>query len=79
MGKDLAMRLRILLGTLILVAGLAAYAVLIVALGARLLPDQWAIDAIFYGLAGIAWIFPAARLTRWMQQAAPFRPPVPGD
>lgn len=73
------MRLRILLGTIVLVMGLAGYAILVVAVGTRLLPDQWAIDAAFYGLAGIAWIVPAARLTRWMQRAAPFRPPALGD
>jgi hypothetical protein len=32
----------------------------------------------FYALAGVAWIFPAARLTGWMQRAASFRPPEIG-
>ena len=70
------MRLRILLGTLILVAGLAAYALAVVAIAARLLPDQWIVETLFYAAAGIAWIFPAAWLTRWMQRAGSFRPPL---
>ena len=31
-----------------------------------------------YALAGVAWVFPAARLTGWMQRARPFRPPELG-
>lgn len=73
------MRLRILLGTVILVVGLAAYALAVIWVAARLLPERWPIEAAFYALAGIAWIFPAARLTRWMQRAAPFRPPMLGE
>jgi hypothetical protein len=69
------MRLRILLGTLLLVLGLAAYALAVIAAAVRLLPQQWAIEAVFYALAGTIWILPAARLVRWMQRAAPFRPP----
>lgn len=69
------MRLRILLGSLLLVLGLALYALAVMAAAARLLPDNQAVELAFYALAGIAWIFPAARLTRWMQRARPFRPP----
>jgi hypothetical protein len=70
------MRLRILLGSLLLIVGLALYALAVMVVAMRLLPDQVAIEFAFYALAGIAWIFPAARLTRWMQQAGPFRPPT---
>ena len=69
------MRLRILAGTLILIAGLAVYAGLIVMAVSRLLPGETLIDMAFYAAAGILWIWPAARLTRWMQQAAPHHPP----
>lgn len=69
------MRLRILFGTLLLVFELGAYALAVTAAAVRLLPEQWAVEAAFYAVAGIAWIFPAAQLVRWMQQAAPFRPP----
>jgi Protein of unknown function (DUF2842) len=69
------MRLRILLGSLVLVIGLALYALAVIEAAARLLPDNQAVALAFYAAAGVAWIFPAARLTRWMQQAGPFRPP----
>jgi hypothetical protein len=69
------MRLRILGGALALVAGLAIYALAVMALAIRVLPANWAIEAVFYLIAGIAWIPLAARLTSWMQQAPPYRPP----
>jgi hypothetical protein len=69
------MRLRILFGTLLLVFGLGLYALLVMAAATRLLPDHWAVQTAFYAVAGIVWIFPAARLTGWMQRAGPFRPP----
>ena len=68
------MRLRILFGGLILVAGLAIYALLAMAIAARL-PDNGAIAFVFYGLAGLAWVLPASLVTRWMLRAAPYRPP----
>lgn len=72
------MRLRILLGTLLLVLGLCGYALAVMAAAVRLLPAQWAAEAAFYAVTGLAWIPPAARLVRWMQRAAPFRPPPLG-
>lgn len=70
------MRLRILGGTLLLVVGLSAYALAVAGIVTRVLPDDTALDLAFYGVAGVAWILPAARLTRWMQQARPFRAPT---
>ena len=72
------MRLRILFGTIALIAGLALYVVAVAALGARFLPQDLLVETAFYAVAGIVWILPAARLTRWMQRAAPYRPPVIG-
>ncbi|MGH6989031.1 MAG: DUF2842 domain-containing protein [Stellaceae bacterium] len=69
------MRLRILFGTLILIVGLILYAAAIVVIARRWLPAQTAIDLGFYAVAGIVWIVPAAFLTRWMNAAAPHRPP----
>jgi DNA-directed RNA polymerase specialized sigma24 family protein len=72
------MRLRILFGTLALILGLALYALAVAALGDRFLAQHGVAETLFYALAGIAWIWPAARLTRWMQRAAPHRPPMIG-
>lgn len=72
------MRLRILIGSLGLVLGLAIYGLVVMALAVELLPRHWIVQAVFYAAAGIAWVWPAAWLTRWMQQAAPHRPPPAG-
>jgi hypothetical protein len=68
------MRLRILFGGLIITAGLAVYALLAMAVAARL-PDNAAIAFAYYALAGLAWVVPASLVTRWMLRAAPYRPP----
>ena len=69
------MRLRILLGTVILVIGLALYAAVVEVIAHRLLPARVSIEMAFYVIAGIVWLPPAARLTRWMSETAPYRPP----
>jgi len=56
------------LGTLILLSGLVAYALAMVWLAVSVLPDHWAVQIIFYPLAGIAWAFPAKPLIAWMQK-----------
>jgi Protein of unknown function (DUF2842) len=61
------MRLRILLGTLVLVGGLGVYSLLVMRLAGELVPEHWAAQAVFYLVAGLLWVLPAARLTRWMQ------------
>jgi Protein of unknown function (DUF2842) len=66
------MRVRILLGTFALIGGLAVYSLLVMRLAVDFLPEHWAAQSLFYLAAGIIWILPAARLTRWMQ-AAPSR------
>jgi len=59
------MRLRILIGTIVLLFGLVVYSGAVMALVAHL-PDNAALDFTIYGIAGIAWVAPAALLTRWM-------------
>jgi hypothetical protein len=68
------MRLRILFGSLLLVAGLALYALLAMAMAAHL-PDSAVIAFAYYAVAGIAWVLPASLVTRWMARAKPYRPP----
>jgi len=69
------MRLRILAGTILLIVGLVLYAVLVVIVVPKLLPDRTLVIMAFYAVAGIVWIWPAALLTRWMNRAAPYHPP----
>jgi hypothetical protein len=75
LNHGLLMRLRILAGIVILILGLALYAAAVMVIALRFLPEQILIDMLFYAAAGIAWIWPAALLTRWMQQASPYHPP----
>jgi hypothetical protein len=69
------LRLRILVGSIALVLGLAAYGLIVMAIAVHWLPSQAVIEIVYYTIAGIAWVWPAARLTGWMQLAAPYRPP----
>ena len=68
------MRLRILFGSLLLVVGLALYALLAMAIATHL-PDSAVIAFAYYAIAGIAWVMPASLVTRWMTRAKPYRPP----
>jgi len=67
------MRLRILFGTFGLILGLAVYALLVMRLAIAVLPDNQFVQALFYLVTGIVWIFPAAKLTKWMQDLPPVR------
>jgi membrane protein implicated in regulation of membrane protease activity len=60
--------IRKLLGTLIILVGLTAYAFAAIWLAIEVLPDHWAVQMIFYPIAGIAWAFPVRPLIDWMQR-----------
>ncbi len=72
------MRLRILFGTLVLVGGLALYGLAIAALAAQMRQPGALASFVFYAVAGTVWVAPAGWLVRWMQRAAPYRPPPAG-
>jgi len=61
------MRLRILFGMVLLIALLGIYALLVMSLAVRILPDQTLVEVLYYLVTGTVWIYPAAKLTRWMQ------------
>lgn len=61
-------RLRKLVGSLILVAGLTVYALLCMRLAVSVVPEWWLAELVFYILAGILWAFPARRLLTWMER-----------
>jgi hypothetical protein len=65
------MRLRILYGTLLLIVGLGGYALAVMAVAVEILPAQWAVQLVFYLVTGTVWLYPAARLTKWMQDLPP--------
>lgn len=68
------MRLRILYGTLALLAGLAIYALAVMVVAVEFLPAQPMVELIYFAITGTLWLFPAARLTKWMQDL-----PAPPD
>ncbi|MCU0985188.1 MAG: DUF2842 domain-containing protein [Acetobacteraceae bacterium] len=56
-------------GTIAAVGGIAAFAlylVLVLELAMVVSGVHWALDLVFFALAGIVWAFPAARLVRWV-------------
>jgi hypothetical protein len=68
------MRLRILYGTFILLGGLAVYTLAVMVVAAAFLPAQAAVELLYYAVAGTIWLYPAAKLTKWMQDL-----PAPPD
>jgi hypothetical protein len=65
------MRLRILYGTIILLLGLGLYAVAVMVVAVEFLPAHWAAQLAYYFVTGTIWLYPAAQLTRWMQDLPP--------
>lgn len=63
-------RSRKAVGLVALLTALMIYAGAVVAL-ADLVPDHWLVDLLFFTVAGLLWVFPAARLIRWMQALDP--------
>jgi hypothetical protein len=65
------MRHRSLVGTMILLGGLAAEAGLVMSAAEWSGSLPWPVQALYYAVAGIAWVVPAAYLTRWMVSPGP--------
>lgn len=56
-------------GPVALIVGLVAffaYLLVVLELAALLAGTHWALELLFFALAGIVWAFPAARLIRWV-------------
>lgn len=61
--------MRLAIGTAVLVLGLALYALVAMRLAVTLLPDNLVAQTLYYLAAGLLWVWPAARVTRWIQRA----------
>lgn len=62
-------RLRKLLGTVLLVSFVVLYALCIMALAVRIVPDQTSVWAfIFFVVGGVFWVIPAGVIVWWMQK-----------
>lgn len=66
----MSLRYRKLIGTVVLFVLFVVYilAVTVAAGFLQVRSDKW-IEMIFYVIGGLAWVFPAATLIRWMQRA----------
>jgi hypothetical protein len=64
------MRARSLVTILTIIGGLFVYALAIVVV-AELLPPYWPVQTLFFAVAGLVWIVPAARFVRWMARTRP--------
>lgn len=54
-------------GIFLILAWIAAWSVLVVSAAAWLAPFHWSLHALYYLVAGIAWIAPLKPLLRWME------------
>jgi hypothetical protein len=63
-------RTRKLIGTIVFLLSLAAYATLAAVIGSGriALAPQW-VQVAFFLTAGLAWVIPAGLLIRWMQRS----------
>lgn len=57
---------RSFIGMFAMIFGLAAYAFGAAALGDLIADWPLAIEFIYYMIAGVAWIYPAIKILRWM-------------
>ena len=65
-------RSRKFFGTIVLVAFVSLYALTAMTIAAAKLPGTpGLVQLLFYIVAGLAWVLPAAILVRWMQRPDP--------
>lgn len=60
-------RYRSLVGTIAILMLMAVVAALVLLLAERLTRASWLVQLVFYAVAGMIWVVPAAYVTRWMQ------------
>lgn len=60
---------RTALALLIGLSGFGLYVMAVVALADHVLGRHWALEALYFAVAGIAWVFPARRLMLWASGA----------
>lgn len=76
----MTIRMRKLIGTVVLLLFLAGYALLAMLVAVMLqVSDSKLVELAFYVVGGFAWVLPAAWLVRWMQRPDPVTAPRSGD
>ncbi len=65
----LPMRLRKLIGLIAMLVLIVVYALLVMTVAVTTsVPDNKAIEFVFYLITGIAWVLPAGAIIYWMQR-----------
>lgn len=63
-------RLKKLIGTLLILIWLFFYVLFALKLAATILPDShWAVQVLYYAFAGMAWIVPPGFIIQWMAES----------
>ncbi|KZD05998.1 DUF2842 domain-containing protein [Oceanibaculum pacificum] len=63
--ERLPFRWRSTVAVFAILAGLIVYSLLAMVIGTYFLPRHWAAELAFYLIAGIAWVWPSAKLISW--------------
>ena len=62
-------RLKKLIGTLLIIVWIFIYVLIAMRLAVAILPDApWVIQLAYYAFAGFAWIIPPGFLIQWMSE-----------
>jgi len=65
-------RLRKLIGLVLILIWVFVYAVLLMRIAVAILPDaNWALRLAFYAIGGLSWVIPILPLIKWMQRPDP--------
>ena len=68
-GFSMTVKTRKLIGTVVLLVFLAAYALVVASIGAgRITTASPLAQLAYFVVAGLAWVVPAGLLVRWMQR-----------
>jgi hypothetical protein len=66
----MSQRARKLIGTVLLIAFVAVYSLVVMALATSRLPAMGgAVSFAFYACAGLLWVLPAGAIIAWMQRS----------
>lgn len=74
----LSMRIRKLIGLVVLLAFMFLYAMLVMTIAVARLPENGVIEFVYFLVAGIIWAVPARYLILWMQRPDPAPAPDNG-
>ncbi|MBI1339700.1 DUF2842 domain-containing protein [bacterium] len=58
--------MRKLIGSVVIISWMTAYIAIAAIIGDRVALEHWAVQAVFFPIAGLAWIIPLRPLVRWM-------------